>query len=276
MSNIKEEVYILSNGVKIPKLGFGTWQISNEDAYQATLDAIKAGYKHIDTAQGYRNEEAIGRALKDAKIERNEIFVTSKLPSHIKGYKETVASFNETMKDLQLEVLDLYLIHAPWPWDEIGKDCTEGNIESWKAMIDLYKEGKIRSIGVSNFSIKDIQALIEATGFVPHANQIKFYIGDTQEELVKFCKQNNILVEAYSPLATGRILENEVLKNIALDKKVSVAQLCIRYCLDKGTLALPKTTKYERMVENADLNFSLSPTELKKLDELSNLDGRKR
>ena len=276
MSNIKEEVYILSNGVKIPKLGFGTWQISNEDAYQATLDAIKAGYKHIDTAQGYRNEEAIGRALKDAKIERNEIFVTSKLPSHIKGYKQTLASFKKTMKDLQLEVLDLYLIHAPWPWDEIGKDCTEGNIESWKAMIDLHQEGKIRSIGVSNFSITDIQALIEATGFVPHVNQIKFYIGDTQDELVNFCKQNNILVEAYSPLATGRILENEVLKTIALDKKVSVAQLCIRYCLDKGTLALPKTTKYERMVENADLNFSLSPTELKKLDELSNLDGRKR
>lgn len=276
MSNIKDEVYVLSNGVKIPKLGFGTWQISNEDAYQATLDAIKAGYKHIDTAQGYRNEEAIGRALKDAKIERNEIFVTSKLPSHIKGYKQTLASFKKTMKDLQLEVLDLYLIHAPWPWDEIGKDCTEGNIESWKAMIDLYKEGKIRSIGVSNFSITDIQALIEATGFVPHVNQIKFYIGDTQDELVNFCKQNNILVEAYSPLATGRILENEVLKTIALDKKVSVAQLCIRYCLDKGTLALPKTTKYERMVENADLNFTLSPTELKKLDELSNLDGRKR
>lgn len=276
MTEIQKDTYRLSNGVKIPKLGFGTWQISNEDAYQATLDAIKAGYKHIDTAQGYRNEEAIGRALKDAKIERNEIFVTSKLPSHIKGYKQTLASFKKTMKDLQLEVLDLYLIHAPWPWDEIGKDCTEGNIESWKAMIDLHKEGKIRSIGVSNFSITDIQALIEATGFVPHVNQIKFYIGDTQDELVNFCKQNNILVEAYSPLATGRILENEVLKTIALDKKVSVAQLCIRYCLDKGTLALPKTTKYERMVENADLNFSLSPTELKKLDELSNLDGRKR
>lgn len=276
MTYIKDEVYVLSNGVKIPKLGFGTWQISNEDAYQATLDAIKAGYKHIDTAQGYRNEEAIGRALKDAKIERNEIFVTSKLPSHIKGYKQTLASFKKTMKDLQLEVLDLYLIHAPWPWDEIGKDCTEGNIESWKAMIDLHQEGKIRSIGVSNFSITDIQALIDATGFVPHVNQIKFYIGDTQDELVNFCTKNNILVEAYSPLATGRILENEVLKTIALDKKVSVAQLCIRYCLDKGTLALPKTTKYERMVENADLNFSLSPTELKKLDELSNLDGRKR
>lgn len=276
MTYIKDEVYVLSNGVKIPKLGFGTWQISNEDAYQATLDAIKAGYRHIDTAQGYRNEEAIGHALKDAKIDREDIFVTSKLPSHIKGYKQTLASFKKTMKDLQLEVLDLYLIHAPWPWDEIGKDCTEGNIESWKAMIDLHKEGKIRSIGVSNFSITDIQALIEATGFVPHVNQIKFYIGDTQDELVNFCKKNNILVEAYSPLATGRILENEVLKTIAFDKKVSVAQLCIRYCLDKGTLALPKTTKYERMVENADLNFTLSPTELKKLDELSNLDGRKR
>lgn len=270
------EHYTLANGVKIPKLGFGTWQISDADAYQATLDALKAGYTHIDTAQGYRNEDAIGKALKDANLKRDTFFVTSKLPSHIKGYKQTMASFRRTMKDLQLDVLDLYLIHAPWPWDEIGKDCTEGNIESWKAMVDLYHEGKIRSIGVSNFSISDIQALIDATGFVPHVNQIRFYVGDTQDELVAFCKAHNILVEAYSPLATGRILADLELNRISKEKGVSVAQLCIRYCLDKGTLPLPKTTKYDRMVENAAVDFSLSTDELAVLDRLSNLDGRKK
>jgi len=266
--NLLNENYILSNQVEIPKIGLGTWQISNEDVYQVTLDALNAGYRHIDTAQGYNNEEAIGRALKDSGIDREKYFITSKLPSHIKGYKQTLKSFEKTMKDLKLEVLDLYLIHAPWPWSEIGKNCTTGNIESFKAMIELYHQGKIRSIGVSNFSISDIQALIDATNFVPHVNQIRFYVSDTQEELVAYCKQNNILVEAYSPLATGRILENSQLHNIAKARGVTIAQLCIRYCLEKGTLPLPKTTKLERMIENAQLDFSLSPSELTLLDQL--------
>jgi diketogulonate reductase-like aldo/keto reductase len=271
---ILKDVYTLANGITIPKVGFGTWQIKNEDAYQATLDALAEGYRHIDTAQAYRNEEAIGQALKACNLGREEVFVTSKLPSHIKGYKQTLASFRRTMKDLQLDVLDLYLIHAPWPWDEMGKDCTEGNIESWKAMIELYNEGKIRSIGVSNFSISDLQALIQATNFTPHVNQIRYYVGDTQDELVAFCQANNILIEAYSPLATGRILEHPELNTLAKEKNVSVAQLCIRYCLDKGTLPLPKTTKRARMQENAALDFQLSADELKRLDALKNLDGR--
>lgn len=273
MSMLKN-VYTLANGVTIPKVGFGTWQIKNEDAYQATLDALAEGYRHIDTAQAYRNEEAIGQALKATDVRREDIFVTSKLPSHIKGYKQTLASFRRTMKDLQLDVLDLYLIHAPWPWDEIGKDCTEGNIESWKAMIELYNEGKIRSIGVSNFSITDLQALIQATNVTPHVNQIRYYVGDTQDELVAFCQAHNILVEAYSPLATGRILEHPELHAVATENNVSVAQLCIRYCLEKGTLPLPKTTKRTRMQENAALDFTLSADDVKRLDALKNLDGR--
>ncbi len=263
-----DENFVLSNQIEIPKVGLGTWQISNDDVYQVILDALDVGYRHIDTAQGYRNEEAIGRALKDSGLGRDRYFITSKLPSHIKGYEQTLKSFKKTMKDLQLEVLDLYLIHAPWPWNEIGKDCTAGNIESFKAMIDLYHQGKIRSIGVSNFSISDIQAVIDATGFVPHVNQIRFYVSDTQEDLVSYCKQKNILVEAYSPLATGRILENPRLHHIATTKGVTIAQLCIRYCLEKGTLPLPKTTKKERMIENAQLDFTLSSDELTLLDQL--------
>jgi diketogulonate reductase-like aldo/keto reductase len=262
------EYYVLSNQVKIPKIGLGTWQISNADVYQVTLDAFSAGYRHIDSAQGYQNEKGVGLALKDSGLNRDEVFITTKLPSHIKGYQVTLDSFEQSMKDLQLEVLDLYLIHAPWPWNEIGKDCTQGNIESFKAMIDLYKQGRIRSIGVSNFSVKDLKAVIDATGFVPHVNQIRFYVSDTQEEIVKFCQEHNILVEAYSPLATGRILDNPQLQKIAHDKGVTIAQLCIRYCLDKGTLPLPKTTKHFRMVENAQVDFELSPEDIQILDEM--------
>jgi diketogulonate reductase-like aldo/keto reductase len=266
--NPLNEFYVLSNGVKIPKVGLGTWQIPNDQVYQVTLDAFKAGYTHIDSANGYQNEQGVGRAVKDSGLKREDIFITSKLPSHIKGYQVTLDSFKQTMDNFQMDVLDLYLIHAPWPWNEIGKDCTEGNIESFRAMIDLYNEGKIRSIGVSNFSVKDLKAVIGATGFVPHVNQIRFYVSDTQDEIVKFCQENNILVEAYSPLATGRILSDPQLQKIANDKGVSVAQVCIRYCLDKGTLPLPKTTKLERMIENAKLDFSLTTDEIKQLDQI--------
>jgi len=273
---ILHEVYTLSNGVYIPKLGFGTWQIPNEEAYEATLSAIKVGYRHIDTAQAYQNEKAIGKALKACGLKRDEIFVTSKLPAQIKGYQETHDAFKRTMENLQLDVLDLYLIHAPWPWDQMGKDCTQGNIDSWKAMVELYQAGKIRSIGVSNFSPKDMSAVIDATGVVPHVNQIRYYIGDLQDEIVSFCHAHNILVEAYSPLATGRILEHPELVSIAQEQGVSVAQLCIRYCLQKQTLPLPKTTKEARMVENAALNFIISPEQMQRLDALNNLDGRHR
>ncbi len=273
---ILHEVYTLSNGVNIPKLGFGTWQIPNESAYEATLSAFKAGYRHIDTAQAYQNEKAIGKALKDSGLKRDEYFVTSKLPAQIKGYQKTHDAFKRTMENLQLDVLDLYLIHAPWPWDQMGKDCTQGNIDSWKAMVELYQDGKIRSIGVSNFSPTDMRAIIDATGTVPHVNQIRYYIGDLQDETVSFCHEHNILVEAYSPLATGRILEHPELKAIATEQGVTVAQLCIRYCLQKQTLPLPKTTKEARMFENAAVDFIISPDQMKRLDDLNNLDGRHR
>lgn len=261
--------YKLANGVMIPKVGLGTWQIPNSQAYQVALDALKVGYHHIDTAQGYQNEVAIGQALKDSGLDRDSYFITSKLPSHIKGYKQTLGSFRKTMTDLQLDVLDLYLIHAPWPWNDIGKDCTQGNIESFKAMIDLYNQGKIRSIGVSNFNQQEIQALIDSTGVTPLVNQIRYYVGDTQPEIVAYCRKNNILVEAYSPLATGKLLKHPTLIQLAQKKAVSVAQLCIRYCLAKETLPLPKTTNINRMIENAQLDFDLSTQDIDLLDSLS-------
>ena len=262
------DVYTLYNGVKIPKVGYGTWQIPNSEAYQCTLDALSLGYRHIDTAKAYRNEKAIGKAIKDSDLKREELFVTSKLPAQTKGYEETLNAFSETMHDLGLEYLDLYLIHAPWPWDEIGKDCTEGNIQSWKAMEKLYQEGKIKSIGVSNFSPKDIQALLDNCEIVPMVNQIRYFIGNTQKETIDFCNQHNILVEAYSPLATGKIFKNKKVQSVAKKLGVSIAQLSIRYCIERHTLPLPKTTHKGRMEENAQIDFVIPVEDLKFLDSL--------
>ena len=262
------EVKTLSNGVTIPVLGFGTWQIPNSEAYEAVRLALKNGYRHIDTAAAYGNEEAVGRAIKDSGIPRDQIFITSKLQAQIKGYDEALHEFEKTITKLGVDYLDLYLIHAPWPWNEIGKDCTQGNIDSWKAFEKLYKDGKIRSIGVSNFSPKDIQALLDHCELTPHANQISYWIGHTQKETVRFCDAHKILIEAYSPLATGRLFNNEAVVALAKELDVSLARLAIRYCVQKGTVPLPKTTHEGRMIENADVDFVIPARIMAKLDQL--------
>lgn len=253
--SILSEYYTLYNGVKIPKIGFGTWQIPNDAAFGAVTDALKAGYRHIDTALAYNNEQGVGKAIRESGLKRNEVFITSKLPAQIKGYDKALDSFNTTMKNLGVEVLDLYLIHAPWPWTDKGGDYNAENVQSWKAFEKIYKEGRARAIGVSNFSPSNIQAILDNCEIVPMANQIAFNPGRTQEDYVSFCNSRNILIEAYSPLATGRALTNKQLIEIADSYGVSVAQLLIRFALQRGTLPLPKTTKYERMVENANVDF---------------------
>lgn len=260
--------YILYNGVEIPSIGFGTWQISKEDAYDATLMALKAGYRHIDTALAYDNESAIGKAIRDSGIDRNDIFVVTKLPAFMKGYNETISAFNQSLKNLRLEYIDLYLIHAPWPWDNVGKDCTKENIECWKAMIELYNKGKIRAIGVSNFHKEDIIPLVRATNFKPMVNQIRYFLGNTQPSIVEYCQANDILIEAYSPLATGKILENADLNKVAKKYNVSPAKICLRYCLEKGTLPIPKSTHEERIIANLDLDFKLDLEDIKILDNI--------
>jgi len=266
--SLLSENYTLYNGVKIPKIGFGTWQISNVAAYDAVSVALKTGYRHIDTARAYGNEENVGRAVRDSKLKREEVFVTSKLPAEIKGFKETRASFEKTIRNLGFSCLDLFLIHAPWPWNDKGRDCTEGNIASWKAMEEMYKEGKIRAIGVSNFSVTDINTILDNCEIVPMVNQIALYIGHTQDALTEYCRQRNILVEAYSPLATGRILKNETIREVAKQYSVSVAQVCIRYLLQKDLLPLPKSTHANRIAENAEVGFTIREETIKTLDAI--------
>lgn len=268
---MKETTFTFHNGVAIPSIGFGTWQIPNDKAYDAVTMALKNGYTHIDTALAYGNEENVGKAIKDSDLSRESIFLTSKLPAKIKGYDETLEAFNTTLTNLGMDYIDLYLIHAPWPWDEVGKDCTKENIQTWKAMEKLYNDKKIRAIGVSNFSIEDIQALIDACDIVPMANQIPFYIGRDQKDLLDFCKKNKILVEAYSPLATGDILGSPAIIEMAKEYDVTTAQLAIRYCLEKDTLPLPKSTHESRIIENSQLDFNISPADVKALDAMKDV-----
>jgi diketogulonate reductase-like aldo/keto reductase len=258
--------------VKIPAVGFGTWQVQDGDeAYTSTLMALEAGYRHIDTAHAYGNEVSVGRAIRESGIPREDIFVTTKLPSHIKTYEGARAHFAESLGSLGLDVLDLYLIHAPWPWSNIGEECTEGNIAAWRAMIDLYNEGKVRAIGVSNFAVKDITAITEATGVKPMVNQIRYFIGNRQDAITDYCQANGILVEAYSPLATGQITSHETLAPIAEKYGVTIPRLCIRYCIEKNTLPLPKSVHKERIAANIDLDFKIEKEDLDYLDSLGHI-----
>ena len=266
---IRNEFITLNNGVKIPAIGLGTWQVADgEEGYSSCLAALRAGYRHIDTAYAYGNEPSVARAIADSGIAREEIFITTKLPADIKDYDGTRAHFETSLKNLGTDYLDLYLIHAPWPWSDVGSDCTSGNIAAWRAMIDLYEEGRVRAIGVSNFHAKDIEAIVEATGFVPAVNQIRFFIGNTQNEIYNYCRERGILVEAYSPLATGAIVEHGDLTGVAQKYGVSVARLCIRYCIEKGTLPLPKSVNEERIRENLLVDFEISSEDMKYLDSL--------
>ncbi|MFZ9197179.1 MAG: aldo/keto reductase [Bacilli bacterium] len=272
-----KETKTLSNGVVIPLLGFGTWQIKEgEDAYSSTLAALTAGYRHIDTAAAYRNETSVGRAIKDSGIPRNQIFITTKLESHLKDYQQTFTEFEQSRIRLGVDYIDLYLIHAPWPWSEwrTNPDYAAGNIAAWKAMEELYREKKIRSIGVSNFEIEHLERLFKGIHILPHVNQIPLWIGRPQKNLRAYCEEKKIAIEAYSPLATGRIFKLELLNELAKKYGKTPAQIAIRFTLDLGAITLPKSTHPERIRENGMLDFKLDPTDIHALLELENLDYR--
>lgn len=266
---IIHETYTLSNGVKIPKIGLGTWQVKEGDeVYESCLAALRNGYRHIDTAEGYQNEEGVGRAVRDSGIPREEIFVTSKLESHIKTYEGAKKAFQETLEKLEFDYLDLFLIHAPWPWSEMGKNCDEGNVQAWKAMEELYNEGLIRAIGVSNFEPKHLDNLLSNTDIVPHVNQIGYFIGLDQSETINYCNERNIFIEAYSPLGIGYVLSNPDIKKVADKYKKSPAQICIRYLLQKEVAPLPKSTKEHRIIENKNVDFEISEEDMAFLDTI--------
>ena len=267
----KDEFYTLYNGVKIPKIGFGTWQNNNpEECIETVAYALKVGYRHIDSAQAYGNEEYIQEAIKRSGIPRNEIFITSKLPAELKGYEVCKKEFEGTLKRLGTDYLDLYLIHAPNPWD-IDQNSMENmplNIETWKMIEKLYKEGKIRAIGVSNFNIDQIELLRKHTEIVPMVNQVYCHIGEPRLDLLEYCENNNILLEAYSPLKLGKLINHPELIKMSNKYNVSVAQLCIRWCLMLNTLPLPKSVHEEYIKSNLNVDFEISNDDFEYLKTL--------
>lgn len=266
---VLDQVFVLKNGVKLPKIGLGTWQVKDGDeAYLSVLAALKNGYRHIDTAEGYRNEESVGRAVRDSGLKREEVFVTSKLESHIKTYQGALDAFEATLKALQFEYLDLFLIHAPWPWSEIGKECNAGNVEAWKAMETLYKAGKIRAIGVSNFDPDHIENILKHCEIIPHVNQIGYFIGLDQQKTLDYCASKGIVVEAYSPLGIGYLLSNPIIGEVAKKYAVSPAQICIRYCIQKNTAPLPKSTHEARIIQNTQVDFEIAPADMAILEAI--------
>jgi diketogulonate reductase-like aldo/keto reductase len=264
------EYKTFSNGVKIPVVGFGTWQVSPDEAYESVRSALEVGYRHIDTAAAYENETEVGQAITDSGIRREEIFVTTKLWNGVRGYKETLQAAKESMEKLQVEYLDLYLIH--WPNPAAHRHWwKEANAESWKAMEELYENGAIKAIGISNFEERHIEALLASAQVIPHTNQIRLFAGEQQRALVAYCRNIGMITEAYSPLGVGGILSNEVIGRIAKETKRTPAQVALRYNLQKDHVVLPKSVHRDRMVENLNLfDFELSREQMISLDALPN------
>lgn len=267
---MNEKFYLLNNNYKIPNIGFGTFRTpSGEETEKSVIDAIKSGYRHIDCASAYGNEKSVGEAIRKSGVAREELFVTSKLWNDDKGYENTLAAFNRTLEDLQFDYLDLYLIH--WPIAKASKNnWQEANSESWRALEELYKQGKIKAIGVSNFLGHHLDPLIKTAKIKPMVNQIEIHPGMLQEETVKFCEENNILVEAWAPFSNGQIFNNPVLKDIADQYKKSVAQISLRWIIQKGIIPLPKSVTPERIKNNFDVfDFEIKSQDVEKIDRLT-------
>lgn len=267
------ENYTLANGVKIPKLGLGTWMIDNDKVVEVVKQAIDLGYRHIDTAQAYQNEEGVGRGVRESGIAREKLFLTTKLAAEIKTYEEAKQAIEESLQKMGTDYIDLMLIHSPQPWMDFGEEDRffEGNVEAWRALEDAYETGKLRAIGVSNFFETDLENLFEHGTIQPMVNQVLAHISNTPFELIQYAQDKGILVEAYSPIAHGAVLDNEDLIEMAKRYGVSVAQLCIRYDLQLGLLPLPKTQTYEHLRSNQKLDFTISDEDMETLKHVEKI-----
>lgn len=266
----------LSNGVKIPQLGLGTWFIDDANAAEAVRQAAKLGYRHFDTAQAYGNERGVGEGVRTCGVPREELFVVSKVAAEHKTYEEAKKGIDETLKKMGLDYLDMMIIHSPQPWVKVNQ-CddryVEGNRAAWRALEDAYKEGKLRAIGVSNFQIGDLNSLMEGCTVKPMVNQILLHISNTPLELVEFCQKNGIVVEAYSSIAHGVILNQPEIKAMAEKYGVSVPQLCIRYTMQLGAVSLPKTANPDHMKTNAEVDFTISDEDMETLKHFKKIDS---
>lgn len=271
------DTFTLANGVRVPCIGFGTWQSEDGDeAYNAVLTALQSGYRHIDTATAYGNEKSVGAAIRDFcrehNVRREDIFLTTKLWNDDHGYEATKAAIKKSLQLLGVSYIDLYLIH--WPNPLKFRDCwAQKNAESWQAMEEAYAAGQIKAIGISNFYGRHITELMKTATVAPMVNQIKLCPGQTQDALVDYCARAGMILEAYSPLGTGGIFSNAFMRELAQKYGRSIAQICIRWSLQRGYLPLPKSVTAERIAENTRVfDFALSDDDCDKIATLTGLE----
>lgn len=253
-------IYTLSNGVSIPQLGLGVYKVRAEEVYDTVLSALNLGYRHIDTASFYGNEEGVGRAIIDSGIPREEIFITTKVWNDEQGFENTLKAFDRSLKKLQLDVIDLYLIH--WPVPDIYHD-------TWRALENLYQDGRARAIGVSNFLDHHLKELLQTAETRPMANQIELHPKLMQINTVDFCKENDIPIQSWSPLGRGNYLNDQSLSKLAHKYHKSVAQIIIRWHLQHDFIVIPKSVHQARQKENISVfDFEISAPDMKKIDAL--------
>lgn len=259
----------LANGNQIPSIGFGTWQLENGPvATKAVLDALACGYRMIDTAWAYRNEPSVAEAIEVSGLTREELFITTKLDTTMRGYEKAKNAIDESLKNLKTNYIDLYLVH--WPASaQMFDNWQDINNETWRAIEEAYESGKVKAIGVSNFRPHHLIPMIQTADVMPMVNQIEFHPGYMQDDITSFCRENDILIEAWSPLGSGRLIENETLKTIADKYHKSVAQLCLRWCIQHGIIPLPKSTDLNYMKENLDVfDFEISESDMVQIDAM--------
>jgi diketogulonate reductase-like aldo/keto reductase len=269
--------FVLPNGLRIPSIAYGTWQIpAGTETESAVKEALRAGYRHIDTAAAYGNDFSAGEAIAAGgfdRFDRRDIFIANKLWINKRGYDNTLKAFRQTLKRMYLDYLDLYLIHWPASY-KLYDNWKKLNLDTWRAFETLYKDGFIKAIGVSNFTPFYLEPLIEGAEIKPMVNQIEYHPGQKQGETVFLCTKNDILVEAWSPLGSGRILQREELCAVAKKYDKSAAQVCIRWCLQKNILPIPKSKNPERIRQNREVfDFTLSPDDLSLIDGLPYFGG---
>ena len=264
----------LSNGVVVPQLALGTWFIDDDKAAEAVHEAVKIGYRHVDTAQAYANERGVGEGVRTAGIPREELFVTTKVAAEHKDYESAARSIDESLAAMGLDYLDMMIIHSPQPWVEVNQSDDryfEGNLEVWRALTDAYKAGKIRALGVSNFQKEDIDNIWDNAEVKPMVNQVLCHISNTPLGLIDYCQSKGTVMEAYSPVAHGEALKNPKIAEMAAKYGVTIPQLCIRYDLQLGMITLPKTANPEHMKSNADVDFEISSEDMEALKHVERI-----
>jgi len=266
------DTFDLNNGLKMPKVGFGTWQTKpGKETVDAVSNALQAGYRFIDTAKAYQNEQSVGEAIAASDVAREAIFVQTKLPAESKTYDEAIADFDSSLAALNLDYVDSYIIHAPWPWAQMGSNHDAENRDVWRAMQDIYNSGRAKSVGVSNFNSHDLENLLTWDGLTvkPAVDQIQYFVGHTQDSIVKTAEANDIVVQAYSPLATGGLVDSPELERVAGNYGVSIPQLALRFVIQNGVAPLPKARAMAHVEANAQLDFEINDKDMAFLNRLT-------